>query len=59
MPRGLNKTEEEGAWSVGVQEEVTGNERDTWQETRERRAEEVPCGWREGSWIDDKGKGRW
>jgi hypothetical protein len=31
MPHGLNKIEEEGAWSVGVQEEVTGNERDTWQ----------------------------
>jgi len=37
MPHGLKKTEEEGAWSAGVQEEVTG---------------------KEGSWIDDKGKGR-
>jgi hypothetical protein len=58
MPRGLNRTEEEGAWSAGVQEEVTRNERDTWQETRGRLAEEVPCGWGEGSWIDDRGRGR-
>ena len=27
MPRGLNRTEEERAWSVGVQEEVTREER--------------------------------
>ena len=58
MPCGLNRTEGERAWGSGVQEEVTGNERDTWQETRGRRAEEVSCGWREGIWIDDKEKGR-
>jgi hypothetical protein len=61
MPRGLNRTEEEGAWSAGVQEEVTGSERDTWQETRGRRAEECHVdGEREvGQMTGEEGGGRW
>ena len=54
--RGIDGHEVKG---MIIQVEVTGSERDTWQETRGRRAEEVPCGWREGSWIDDRGRGRW
>jgi hypothetical protein len=47
MPHGLKRKEEEGVWSAGVQVdtevkgmiiqvEVTGSERDTWQEARGR-----------------------